>query len=120
MCVYSEKGLSSFLLWALRRHSLETSQLQLWTRYCKKSMTYIPKPENPENCSSLKKIIKADAFLLISPLLPKLGLHNQDSLPLGDEYVVRETLTGTTGMTWCLAHLIRILIGVCGRGFYKW
>lgn len=39
---------------------------------------------------------------------------------MGDKYVVSETFTGTTGMTWCLAYLIRILIGVCRRGLYKW
>lgn len=56
----------------------------------------------------------------ISFLLSKPVLHKRDDLPLGDGCVVSETLTGTTGMTWCLAHLIRILIGVCRRGSYKW
>lgn len=38
-------------------------------------------------------------FFLTSPLLPKLVLHKQHDLPLGDKYVVSETLTGTTGRT---------------------
>lgn len=68
-------------------------------------------------------IQKSELFFLISPQLPRSVLRKQAALPLGDEDVgdvVRETLTGTTGMTWCLAHLITILIGVCRRGFYKW
>lgn len=34
---------------------------------------------------------------------------------MGDKYVVSETFTGTTGMTWCLAHLIRILMRCVGE-----
>lgn len=71
----------------------------------------------------LKKTIKAKYLIFLShlpPPFPKLALHKHDDLPLGDKHVVSETFTGTTGLTWCLTHLIRILISVCRRGFYKW
>ena len=65
--------------------------------------------------------IKLGIFFFLSPLFfPNWSCTSRYDLPLGDKYVVSETFTGTTRMTWCLAYLIRILIGVCRRGFYKW